>query len=127
VTARKVPEWIGASTDTAMPPRVKVRIFDRQSGKCANCVRKMGVAGEAIEYDHVIALVNGGENREANLQALCGICHSAKTRRDVAEKSKVNRTRQKHLGIRKTAHPIPGGKHSKWKRTVDGRTILRNE
>lgn len=126
---RSVPEWIGANPDTAIPRRVKLRIFDAQKGKCAGCERKLGVAGEQIDFDHIKALVNGGENREANLQALCPFCHAPKTKADVAEKSEVNRVKAKHLGFNKEkpSNPLPGGKGSKWKKTIGGGWVRRDE
>lgn len=41
---RSVPEWMGASDDTAIPLRVKARVIDRQHGKCGHCQRKFGGA-----------------------------------------------------------------------------------
>jgi len=105
---RDVPEWIGKTDNTAPPPRVKARICERQGGKCATCNRKLGMAGEPIEFDHIIALINGGANREANLQALCGLCHVSKTRDDMAVKKKNARVKAKHLGFKQPKRKIPG-------------------
>ena len=107
MTARSVPEWIGKTPDTPIPPRVKVRIYDRARGRCEVCAVWIG-AGNEWDADHRVALVNGGENRESNLQCLCSWCHSTKTRRDVAEKSRVVQRRKTHLGIRKAKQPIRG-------------------
>lgn len=97
---RSTPEWIGKTDETAAPSRVKARIVLAQEGVCAcGCGMKLGAAGEGIEFDHIIALINGGENREANLRALRRPCHAIKTRADVAEKAKVARVRAKHLGL----------------------------
>ena len=104
---RAVPEWIGPRPETSAPPRVKARICDRQGGKCATCQRKLGMAGEPVEFDHVRALINGGENREANLQGLCGLCHITKTREDVAIKKKTARVRAKHMGFASPKRGIP--------------------
>lgn len=94
---RKTDEWIGASDDQTIPPRVKVRVFDAHSGRCAICT--LQITGRLRPaYDHATALVNGGENREANLQLLCVPCHAIKTRADVAEKAVVYRKRAKHIG-----------------------------
>jgi len=102
MTRRDVPEWIGKTPASAIPPRVKLRLMDTQGGKCANCARKLGVAGEPVK-----ALVNGGEHREANLQALCAFCHRKKTADDVGEKAKVDRVRKKHLGLQKPRRKMP--------------------
>lgn len=122
--ARQTREWIGATDDTAIPPRVKDRVFIAQNGKCANCNRKLAVCGEPVEFDHVVALINGGSNREANVQALCAMCHRNKTREDVAEKAVTYRKRSKHLGFKARKNLIPGSKGSGYRRKMDG-TVVR--
>lgn len=97
--AREVPEWIGKSADTAIPPRVKLRVFEAYGGRCHWSGQKIK-PGDEWDADHVIALINGGQNRETNLAPILrGKPHKEKTAQDVAEKSKVARMRQKHLGI----------------------------
>lgn len=124
---RTVKEWIGKRDETQAPPRVKARIINRQDGICGcGCGVKLGMAGEAIEFDHEVALINGGENREGNLRALRRPCHRTKTNEDVAEKSKVARKRAKHLGLRKPKSTIPGSRGSKWKRRMDGTVVRRD-
>jgi len=54
----------------------------------------------AFACDHIVALINGGENKESNLQALCGQCHRYKTAADVAEKAKVAAVRRKKHGAK---------------------------
>lgn len=95
---RRVPEWIAKHDDEAIPPRVQLRVFGY--GFCQKCGRRLRAGHWAC--DHIVALVNGGQHRESNLQPLCiSPCHSDKTRADVAEKSKNYRTRAKAAGIRK--------------------------
>jgi 5-methylcytosine-specific restriction endonuclease McrA len=95
---RAVPEWIGKTDDTAIPNRIRLRIYG--NGICAKCGRKLRPGH--WDCDHVIALKNGGENRETNLQPLCNSpCHSNKTKQDVAEKSRTYRKRSRHAGIKK--------------------------
>ena len=48
---------------------------------CAHC-QEQGRITPATEVDHIIPLEHGGTHDEANLQALCKPCHSAKTARD---------------------------------------------
>jgi 5-methylcytosine-specific restriction endonuclease McrA len=97
---RSVSEWIGKTPDTPIPARVKLRVYDKAKGRCQNCTRKIP-AGDPWDCDHIKALINGGKNREGNLQCLCSWCHLAKTRVDVAEKSDTARKRKTHLGIKK--------------------------
>ena len=98
--SRTVPEWIAKRDDDAIPPRVKVRVFERHGGRCHISGRLIR-AGEAWQCDHIIALINGGEHREMNLAPALTAPHKAKTAEDVAEKSKVYRKRSNHLGIKK--------------------------
>lgn len=98
---RTLPEWIGASPDSAIPPRVRVRIFDSYGGRCQCGCNRLIRPGEAWDCEDTIALVNGGERRESNLKPWLTAHHKMKTRRDVAEKSRVYRKRANHLGIKK--------------------------
>ncbi|APX88682.1 hypothetical protein BV394_02160 [Brevirhabdus pacifica] len=106
--SRAVSEWIGKTDDTAIPPRVKVRVIEAQGGLCAcGCGVKLGMAGERIDFDHRVALINGGENRESNIQALRHPCHVPKTREDVRIKAKTARVRKKALGLDRPKKKIP--------------------
>jgi 5-methylcytosine-specific restriction enzyme A len=106
---RELPEWVAKHDDEAIPARVKVRCFLAFHGTCAACglviVGKLRPA-----YDHLVALINGGEHRESNLQLLCTLCHAVKTKSDVAEKSQVYHKRKKAIGIRSKRRTIPGRK-----------------
>ena len=94
--ARTVEEWIGKNDDQVPPPRVRVRVFDNALGRCHLCGRKIS-AGEYWQCDHVVALVNGGENRERNLGPACRNCCYTKTAEDLAEKSDSAQKRKKHI------------------------------
>lgn len=116
--SRSLPEWIGKDDDTPIPARVKLRIFDKSGERCCHCARR--IFGRLLpRYDHIVALVNGGENRESNLQLLCSECHSEKTRTDIAEKSVIYQKRAKRLKLKK-GRPMPGSRDSGWKRKMDG-------
>ena len=97
MTGRSTPEWIGATPDTPVPLRVKLRVFEAHDGRCHRSGRKI-MPGDTWQCDHVKALTNDGENRESNLAPILTDEHKAKTAEDVAEKSKVARIRAKHLG-----------------------------
>lgn len=106
--ARTTKSWKGKTSDAKIPPRVKQRIFDRHNGICHLCKLPIKVPVESWDADHVIALINGGENSETNLAPAHKHCHISKTQDDVKEKAKVSHVRQKHLGIRAAKKPIPG-------------------
>lgn len=116
--SRSVPEWIGATDDTPIPPRVRLRVFEKHDGRCYRSGRKI-MPGDAWQADHILAIINGGQNRESNLAPILVDQHKAKTASDVAIKSKTARMRAKHLGVKERK---PGGFRA-W-RKFDG-TIMR--
>jgi 5-methylcytosine-specific restriction enzyme A len=94
---RALPEWIGETPGQRAPQRVEVRVFAQHKGRCAICTRLLYIGRWAL--DHRQAIINGGENRETNLQPVCiSPCHSDKTRDDVAIKSKTYKVVSKHIG-----------------------------
>lgn len=117
---RSVPEWIGKSNDEKIPPRVKLRIFERAGGKCHISGRIIR-AGEAWDADHIIALCNGGEHRETNLAPALTDKHREKTKADVAEKAAIYRKRAKHFGLRPAKQLIKSAAFPKRARTHAGR------
>lgn len=96
--SRAVPEWIGKTPNTPAPPRVRARVFEAYGGRCYLSKRLIR-AGDKWELEHVLALVNGGENRESNLAPALADPHREKTDADLKTKSKTARIRAKHLGI----------------------------
>lgn len=95
---RTVKEWIGRTDDHRAPGKVRQRVFDREKGICHLCNQPIQAPGQKWDLDHVVALINGGENRESNLKPAHVKCHKEKTARDVAEKAKVAAIRAKHIG-----------------------------
>lgn len=98
--SRTVPEWVGRTDDTPVPPRVKLRVFEKYKGICYLSDRKI-MPGDRWDTEHKIALCNGGENRESNLAPALADKHKKKTAEDVALKSLNYRKRAKHVGIKK--------------------------
>lgn len=122
---RTVAEWIGKTDDAPFPPRVRLRILDRADRRCAGC-RKPIRPGERWTCDHIVAVINGGENRESNGQPLCRNCTKPKDAADVAEKSKTADMAKAAYGIKaRTGRPMPGSRQSKWKRKINGQVELR--
>lgn len=117
---RSVPEWIGPTDDAAIPPRVRVRVFERAGGKCEVCTRKLGPA-DKWQADHALAIINGGANRESNLRCICDWCHKAKSKTDVAEKASVYAKKAKHIGAKPKRPWHPG-----LRKKLNGQ-VVRNE
>ena len=99
MTARAVKEWIGATPDTRPPPRVLLRIFQRENGVCHISGRKIAT-GERWQAEHKIALINGGRNSEDNLFPALIEPHKAKTRQDMKEKARVAKRAKSNIGAR---------------------------
>lgn len=97
MTGRSVPEWIASSPDAAIPPRVRLRVFQAHGGRCHLSGRLIR-PGDQWDADHIIALINGGQHRETNLAPALREVHREKTADDVAIKSKTYRMAAKHAG-----------------------------
>jgi 5-methylcytosine-specific restriction enzyme A len=103
---RATKEWRGRTPDSKIPPRVKLRVWETHKGVCHISGRKIA-SGEPWECDHVVALINGGENRENNLAPILVDKHKEKTAADVKEKATVARKAKAHLGLKPApAKPI---------------------
>lgn len=123
---RTVEEWVGETPDTPIPQRVRMRVFEAKKGRCHKCTRKI-LAGETWTCEHVIAITNGGENREKNLDCTCCNCLPEKNAEDVAIKAKGYRTRSRHFGVKTPSkRPIQGSRNTKWKKKLDGTTVRRD-
>jgi 5-methylcytosine-specific restriction endonuclease McrA len=98
--SRSVEEWIGKTDDTKVPPRVRLRVFERENGLCHLTGAKIK-PGDKWDLDHRIPLILGGEHRETNLFPALVDPHRRKTATEMAVKSKIARVKKKHLGIDK--------------------------
>lgn len=97
---RAVKEWIGEHDDQAVPPYVELRIYAKHAGVCPICTRPLR-AGQ-WDCDHIVALCNGGQHREKNLQPVCRTpCHSDKTKADRKLKAKADKSGKREAGIKK--------------------------
>ena len=105
--------------------RTKLQAWDRSGGRCeCGCGKKLA-AGE-VEYDHRISCEMGGDNSLDNCVVLWTACHARKTaKEDAPAIAKSRSVRAAHVGAKKSRNPIPGSKASRWKRTIDGRTVER--
>jgi 5-methylcytosine-specific restriction protein A len=109
----------------SLATRERLDLFLSAQGRCQRCGWAL-TPGIRWEVDHVVPLALGGRDATDNMQVLCSPCHSGKTReRDVPAIAKTARIRARHLGARTSRRPLPGGRHSKWKKTVDGRIVER--
>jgi 5-methylcytosine-specific restriction endonuclease McrA len=108
--ARAIKEWIGRTPDTPAPDGVRLRVWERQKGKCAITARKI-TTGDKKRLDHKVPVADWtGEpphgNRESNLQWILDAPHKVKTKAEAAVRKKVRKRAKSHAGI-KTPSPRP--------------------
>lgn len=120
---RATAEWIGKTDDARVPDYVRLRIFNKHEGACYLSGRKI-LVGDDWDLEHILAICNGGENRESNLAPALKAPHKVKTRSDIAMKAKNDRVRKRHLGIRKPSR-FPGSRDTRFKKKIDGSVVLR--
>ena len=109
-----------------MSPTRRARIFADNEGFCHLCGTKIDGVREAWEVEHVIPLEISGDDSDGNLAPAHVSCHKVKTKADARDIAKCKRVKRKHEGAHRPKATLPGSRGSKWKRTVDGRTVLRN-
>lgn len=116
MTGRSVPEWIGKTPDTPVPPRVAMRVFDAHDGRCHITGREIDPVRDEWHMEHKKPLRNGGENRESNLAPALVEPHKIKTAIERHDGAKADRIRKKRLGLLKPkSRPIPGSRNSPFK------------
>jgi 5-methylcytosine-specific restriction enzyme A len=98
-TARAVKEWIGKTPDAKVPDHVQLRVFERQKGECALTGHKFR-PGDKKRLDHVLAVADGGKNRESNLWWILDAPHKTKTKAEAAVRKRVRKKAKAHAGIK---------------------------
>ena len=117
---------------------VKRAAINRSGGIC-ECHRLMPIRGinphgcnqpliwGRIRFEHIVCDGIGGEPTLENCAVLRIECWRIKT--DAYDQGMVAKTKRqaaKHTGtFRPSRHPMPGGRESKWKKPMRGRTELR--
>ena len=64
---------IRPSNNRYIPKSVRQRVLIRDRYRCVKCGNK-----RSLQFDHNVAVANGGSNEEANVQLLCNICNLRK-------------------------------------------------
>ena len=118
-------EDVGTTARGHLSTRRKLAIWEREKGLCMMCNTRL-MPGKFI-YEHVRALELGGTDTDDNIRLTCLSCAGQKTKKDHAMAAKAKRVKAKHLGLKKTRNPLPGGKRSKFKRKMDGTVVLRDD
>lgn len=103
-------EWIGKTPESMPGQIVLLRLYAKQNGLCAcGCTRVMSFERDVIHCDHKIALADGGENRESNLQLMLEEHHVAKTKDENIARGKERTHKAKAFKMHRTASRLRGG------------------
>lgn len=86
VVAKQLLEALGCTVDIRekqarteglhrepIPERVRNEVWRRDGGECVDCASR-----ERLEYDHIIAVANGGSNTARNIELRCETCNRKK-------------------------------------------------
>lgn len=106
------------------PVKVRKAAYDRANGIC-ECGCGVPFGKERVDYDHILPDFLGGTNDLENCQAIRLSCHKAKTRKDMQPIKKIRREDKRRKGLEASRATIPGSKQSKFKRKLNGETVLR--
>lgn len=106
--------------------RDRVALFEEHKGRCHICGEKIHTT-QAWEVSHPIPLAAGGADEPGNRAPAHKKCHAKQTREiDQPLIAKVKRVHARHIGaVAPPARPFPGGKRDRWKKRMDGTTVLR--
>ena len=121
-------EDVGTTKRKNMTPRLRLKIWETHKGICVLCRDKIDGVRERWVVEHLVPLALGGEDAESNMGPAHEGCALVKTfgkSGDIAKAAKAKRVKSKHLGIKKSKNPLPGGKGSRLKKKIDGSVVPR--
>lgn len=104
----------------------------RADGRCEGVLTDGGRCPCALQvgrfhYDHIVPAALTENASLENCQVLCRPCHAAKTLVDVGKIAKVQRVRDRHIGIAAPIRrPLPGSRASPYKRLIGGCLVRRD-
>ena len=126
MTPRTVPEWRGKRPESMPGQLVLLRLYAKQNGLCAcGCGRVMSFERDVIDCDHIVPLIDGGENVEGNLQLLLQEHHRTKTRRENIARGEARRHKAKAFSsLRKPSFPT--NRNGAFKKKIDGTVVRRD-
>jgi 5-methylcytosine-specific restriction protein A len=126
---RAIPEWVAKSDDARIPDKVKLRVRDRQKGDdglpiCPECGLPIR-AGQGLDYDHEVPLIDGGRHAELNLRAIHRRCHANKTSAEATQRASDRVTVKSHYGLKEPSRGFATNRNGKFKKHMDGRVTQR--
>jgi hypothetical protein len=107
--------------------RDRLRIFEKHGGVCHLCRGKIDGSREAWDVSHDIPLEIGGADDDHYRKPAHRKCHRAHTAAvDAPLIAKTKRQHARAIGAKAASrNTIPGSRGTKWKRKLNGETVLR--
>lgn len=104
----------------------RLQLFLDHRGECWLCGGKITTSDRWVA-EHCKPLHLDGTNDLSNLRPVHEDCAQRKTSKEAKERSRGRKFIERHLGARKSAKPLPGGKNSPWKKTFYHGWVRRDE
>ena len=103
-----------------------MRLFRLHNRTCHICRLPIDGLTQRWEIEHVKPrwAIGAAADADDNMVPAHASCHKGKTKVESGARAKAIRRTKKHGGHR-SKHPIPGGRHSRWKRKMDGTVVDR--
>lgn len=106
-----------------LTPKQRLKLFIARNGKCCICGGKIdGVKDRWID-EHIIPLADGGDNDADNRGIAHVSCARAKTIKEATDRAKHRSAAERHFGAKRSV--MPGSRTSRWKKKMNGQTVLR--
>lgn len=99
-------------------------LYDARHGRCFYCGEAVDRKNFQVVHDEAVAF-RGNDKMSNKHIAHPEPCHSEHTKKENPIIARCDKIGRKHRGEHKPRHPMQCGKKSKWKRTIDGRTVRR--
>lgn len=109
----------------SMSAQRRLRIWEAHAGRCVICGERIDGTRERWIVEHVRPLGLGGDDNDDNCGPAHARCATAKTQHDSRAIAKAKRIKAKHVGAKQPKRPFPGGRDSKWKKTIGGGVVRR--
>ncbi|MGE7415074.1 HNH endonuclease signature motif containing protein [Methylobacterium tarhaniae] len=119
------PEDVGTTRRRSLTAHRRLKAWERTGGVCVVCESPIDGIRERWIVEHIRALELGGADDLSNMGPAHEACGRTKTRDDHSRTAHAKRQKISHLGVAVTPRPVPGSRSTPFKRTVNGRVILR--
>jgi 5-methylcytosine-specific restriction protein A len=119
---------VGTTPRARLSTRDRLAVWEAHAGRCCICAAKIDGVRERWLVEHVRALELGGADDRSNMAPAHEHCaRTIKTPDDHRRAAKAKRVKARHLGVKQSAHPLPGSRASGWKRKFDGSWERRDD